>query len=352
MNYYVDPNVKNTLRIFPAQGRYGYHRYDLNENPEGLPGDFVASVLQEVTPEFLSIYPEPDRFIQKYADFIGAKPENIMTTNGSDMAIRYVLETFGEKGKEVVTVAPSFEMYRINCYLLGLVHVPVLYHEDLTIRVEEIVASISENTRIVVLINPNNPMGNVYTEEELRKIIARAKEVGAIVVIDEAYHYFYDKTFLPYALKEDNVLVLRTFSKLMSLAACRLGVIVGNPEIIHYVTNLRLSFEVNSFALLFAERLLDNPQIIDQLIQIEKEGKEYTLQALREHGYWVKDCTGNFIFLEPKGDPQEIARRLKEEKKVLVHTFGHPLLSKYLRISIGSKEAMQIFLDAFLEIDG
>ena len=67
-------------------------------------------------------------------------------------------------------------------------------------------------------------MGNVYTEEELEAVIARAKEVGAIVIVDEAYHYFYDKTFLPYALKEENVILLRTFSKAMSLAAVRLGV--------------------------------------------------------------------------------------------------------------------------------
>lgn len=69
--YYVNQNIKNTERIFPAQGRYGAKRYDMNENPEGLPKEFVDSVLREITPEFLAIYPEPDRFLKKYADFIG-----------------------------------------------------------------------------------------------------------------------------------------------------------------------------------------------------------------------------------------------------------------------------------------
>lgn len=352
MKYYVNENVKNTLRIFPEQGRYGYKRYDLNENPEGLPADFVESVRQEITPEFLAIYPEPDRFLNKYADFIGAKYENVLTTNGSDMAIRYILETFGEPGKKVVTVAPSFEMYRVNCSLLGLVHVPVLYHEDLTIDMDEIVDAIDADTRIVVLINPNNPMGNVYTEDELRRIVAKAREMGAIVIVDEAYHYFYDKTFIPYALQEENVIVLRTFSKLMSLAACRLGVIISNPELIHYVKNLRLTFEANSVALLFAERLLDQPEIIDALIRSEKEGKAYTLETLRARDYWCRDCTGNFIFVETRHDPHLVAQRLKDEKKVLVHTFGNELLKKYLRISIGSRKAMEVFLEAFLEVDG
>ena len=145
MKYYVNPNVRDTLRIFPEQGRYGYKRYDLNENPEGLPREFVDSVLSEITPEFLSIYPEPDVFLNKYAKFIGAKYENVLTTNGSDMGIRYLLETFGEPGKKVVTVAPSFEMYRVNCSLLGLRHEAVLYKDDLTIDINDIVAAVDED---------------------------------------------------------------------------------------------------------------------------------------------------------------------------------------------------------------
>ena len=69
MKLYVDENIKNTVRVFPRQGRYDYYRYDMNENPEGLPKEFVDSVLKEITPEFLSIYPEPDRFLNKYAEW-------------------------------------------------------------------------------------------------------------------------------------------------------------------------------------------------------------------------------------------------------------------------------------------
>ncbi len=155
MNYHVNEYIKNTVRVFPMQNRYGLHRYDMNENPEGLPKEFVDSVLKEITPEFLAIYPEPDRFLHKYAKFIGAEYENVLTTNGSDMAIRYLLETFGEVGKEVVTVAPSFEMYWVNCCILGYRHVPVAYEPDLTIKIENILNAINDNTRIVVLLNPN-----------------------------------------------------------------------------------------------------------------------------------------------------------------------------------------------------
>lgn len=347
----INPNVKNTIRVFPKQGRYEYYRYDMNENPEGLPKEFVDSVLKNITPEFLSVYPEPDRFLKKYAEFIDMSFENVTATNGSDMAIRYLLETFGERGKSVVTVSPSFEMYWVNCSILGYKHVPVAYEKDFTIKIENVLAAVNEETRIVVLLNPNNPIGNVYTEKELQKVIAKAKSVGAVVIIDEAYHYFYPNTFLKYALNEENVVLLRTFSKLFSIAACRLGVVISNPQIIHYVKNAKLTFDANAIALLFAERILDHPEMIEQLIETEKEGKAYTLAELTKHGYETRDCRGNFIFVTPKHQATEVAQKLETEKKILVKSYGNEMLKKYLRISVGSKDAMERFLTAFFEID-
>ena len=91
-----------------------------------------------------------------------------------------MLQTFGEKGKEVVTVSPSFEMYWVNCNILGLKHVPVSYEDDLTIDINKILDVINEDTRIVVLLNPNNPVGNVYTEEE---VILKAVEEARLSIL-------------------------------------------------------------------------------------------------------------------------------------------------------------------------
>lgn len=323
----------------------------MNENPEGLPKEFVKQVLSEITPEFLAIYPEPDRFARKYAAFIGVDAENILTANGSDMAIRYILETFGEKGRSVVTVSPSFEMYRVNCSILGLTHVPVEYEPDLSIDVRKILSAIDDSTRIVVLLNPNNPVGNVYTEEEAGQVIRRARDVGAAVIIDEAYYLFHPVSFLQLALKYGNVLLIRTFSKLFSLAACRLGVVIGSRQIIDYLRKIRLSFDVNAIALLFGERILERPDIIQDLIDSAEEGKQFTLEQLSAGGYTCKKCAGNYILVKPKHDAHAIAKRLEDESKVLVHTFGNPLMSDLLRISTGSKDAMRIFLDAFFRAD-
>ena len=139
----------------------------MNENPEGLPKDFIEMVKKEITPEFLATYPEQGRFLKKYANYIKMPLENIMAANGSDMAIRYIFETFGELGKDVVTVSPSFEMYRVHCSILGYNCVQIEYDDNFTLSVDKIVAAINDRTRIVVLVNPNNPVGNTYSENEI-----------------------------------------------------------------------------------------------------------------------------------------------------------------------------------------
>lgn len=348
---YVNNNIKNTVRVFPSQNRYNKYRFDMNENPDGLPAEFVNTVLKEITPKFLTVYPEPDVFIHKYADFVGVKPENVTVTNGSDMGLRYIMETFGEVGKDVVTVSPSFEMYWVNCCILGYHHVPVPYEKDLTINIKAILNAITHNTRIVSLLNPNNPVGNVYSENEVSQVINKAKSVGAIVIIDEAYHYFYPKTFLDLALRYDNVIILRTFSKAFSIPALRLGVIISNPEIIHYVTNSKMTFDVNSVALLFGERLLEHPELLQAVVDSENEGKKYTLEKLRENGYECRDCKGNYIFVKPRHNAKEIAKRLDKEKDILVHAYSNDLLKDFLRVSVGSVDTMKIFLNAFMELD-
>lgn len=348
---YVNKNIKNTVRVFPPQNRYAKHRYDMNENPDGLPTEFVNAVLKEITPKFLTVYPEPDVFIQKYAKFIGVKPENITVTNGSDMGLRYLMETFGELGKDVVTVSPSFEMYWVNCCILGYHHVPVPYEKDLTINIESILNAITTNTRIVSLLNPNNPIGNVYDEYEVLQVINKAKTVGAVVIIDEAYHYFYPKTFVDLALKYDNVVILRTFSKAFSIPALRLGVIISNPEIIHYVTNAKMTFDVNSVALLFGERLLERPELLQAVVDSENAGKEYILENLNKNGYECRDCKGNYIFVKPHHCAKKIAKELDDKRDILVHAYSNELLKDFLRVSVGSINTMKIFLDAFLEID-
>lgn len=350
MTFYVDEYIKNTERIFPDPGRYGMLRYDMNENPEGLPTWFVDEVKEKITPEYLSIYPEPDRFLTKYAAYVGVPRECVIATNGTDQAIRYLLQTFCGRGHEVVTVAPSFEMYWVNCSILGLKHVPVAYQDDLSFDMRDLIAAINSNTDVVVLLNPNNPVGDAFSREDVIAVIEAARMAEAVVIIDEAYHYFYPETFIDLSQSYDNVIVMRTFSKLFSLAACRLGVIISSPAIIRFIENVKLTYDANALALLFGECILDHPEIIDELIVKEREGRDWTVQTLIDHGYEIRPSEGNFIFIRTNRPAQEVADDLKD-RNILVKSWGSGVLQDYLRVSTGSKEAMKRFVDALIAVD-
>lgn len=348
--YYINPNFAATERVFPQQGRTGYLKLDMNENVSGLPQEFIDEFKERITPEFLYTYPEPQHFEKSYERFMGIDSGMAMATNGSDMAIRYAFETFGEQGKDVVTVSPSFEMYRINAKLLGMNHKAVGYNDDLTINMEEIVSSIDCNTRIVVLLNPNNPIGNIYEESEVRRIIEKAEENNAVVIIDEAYYYFCDQTFVKMAQEYPNVMVFRTFSKLFAMAACRLGVIIANPEMIGWLKRGKLTFDVNSVALLLGEMVIDRPEMIEKMVHQAKEGKEYLLARLSEKGYKTRWCEGNYVFVYPKGNVKDVEKKLVE-RNILVKTYSNPLLSDVIRVTTASKNIMDEFLDVFFEVD-
>lgn len=347
---YVKECIKDIIRIGGKQGRAPYLRLDMNENPGGLPKAFVEKVKEKITPEFLSTYPEENSFKEVLAHYLKVSTSNINLTNGSDMGIRYIFEIFAKQGNSVVTVSPSFEMYWVYCNIFGLKHRPVSYRKDFTIDINDILEAITDDTDIVVLLNPNNPIGTVYSQDEFERVAAKAEECNAVVVIDEAYHYFYSETFMDEALKRSNVILLRTFSKLFSMAGCRLGFMVSNAQVIEYIRHVRPTFEVNSLAILFGEAVLKEEGLIERLIEDEREGRNYLLSSLKEHGYETIAKEGNFIFFKPKTSVKHVSDKLEEEF-ILVKTYRKGILEDYIRITTGGKDYMKAFLNVLYKVD-
>ena len=218
--------------------------------------------------------------------------------------------------------------------------------------VNNIVASLTHDTQLLILLNPNNPMGNVYSDEEFEHIIKIANEKQITVLIDEAYHYFYPKSFIDYAMNHDHVFVTRTFSKLFSMAGCRLGYVVGWPDGVKMVQKLCTPHNTNAFAMLFAEKILETPSLVKALIDKFNEGRSYLIKKLDAHGYAHKGEAGNFLFIKAKTDAATVVERMKKEKKILIKSY--PNVGEFgtcLRVSIGEKKCMQQFVSALLEID-
>lgn len=350
--YYLDPKVENLYRIFDQNERKDYLRLDLNENPGGLPEDFIKTVLADVTPQFVAQYPETLHFTEVLADYLGTDISHLCLVNGSAEGIRYIIQAFTGEGGRIVGVVPSYFMFQVYSEMYGREFVKVPYNEDLSMDVQNIIDALTDDTELLILLNPNNPMGNVYTDEEFERVLKVAQEKHINILIDEAYHYFYPKTFIKYALESEHVFITRTFSKLFSMAGCRLGYVAGWPDGIKMVQKMCTPHNTNAFAMKFAEAVLTTPGMLDSLIQNFKTGREYLINWLDANGYPHKGEAGNFIFIKPKTDAQTIVDRMKAEKKILIKTY--PNVGEFgncLRVSIGEQKYMEQFTAGLEELD-
>ena len=350
--YYLNDNIKDLVRIFDQNERKDFLRLDLNENPGGLPQEFIDKVLDGITPQFVAQYPETLHFTEVLANNLGTDISRLCLVNGSAEGIRYIIQAFTGEGGRIVGVVPSYFMFQVYSEMYGRNFIKVPYNEDLSMDVDNIIKEMTNDTQLLILLNPNNPMGNVYTDEEFEKIMTAAWEKQITVLVDEAYHYFYPKTFIKYALEQEHIFVTRTFSKLFSMAGCRLGYVAGWPEGIRMVQKMCTPHNINAFAMRFAKAILETPGMLDQLIMNFKEGRQYLIDALDAHGYVHKGEAGNFIFIKTKTDAQKIVDRMKAEKKILIKTY--PNVGEFgdcLRVSIGEKKYMEQFTKALFEMD-
>lgn len=349
--YYTNQDVLELDRIFDQNLREGFLRLDLNENPGGLPKDFIDEVLKDVDSEFVAKYPETEPFQRRLAAELGITRDEIVLTNGSAEAIRHVIEAFTSPGGEIISVDPSYAMYAVYANMYGRKHKKVPYRDGFTSSVSDIIDAITDETQLVIILNPNNPVGDVYTEEEARSIIEAAQKHEAFVLIDEAYLYFAPSTFINLATEFDHVILTRTFSKLFSLAGCRLGYAVGQKEYVQLVQKLCTPHNVNAFGIRFADRILSTEGMIDEMVKKQTEGKEHLINTLKEKGYFVNAMGGNFVFIETKTDAGEVTKKLKADEKILVKHYTDEKYKKYIRVTTGTKDIMDRFITSLEKCD-
>lgn len=348
---YVDETIKNTYRVPQPEGRGAYIRLDQNENPDGVPKWLFDSVMEKVTPEFLAIYPEESKPTEKYAKMLGLELSNVTLTAGSSVGMGYVIKTFGQPGKNILCVTPSFAMYEVYAKMIGMKVHQLKYEDDFSYKIENTLAAIDEDTGIVVLVNPNMPVGNIYPKDEIIAIVEKAKANNALVIIDEAYYYFYDQTSVNLVKEYDNVVVLRTFSKMLSIPSMRVGAIISSPENIRCMNNYKPHYTVNSIGLLFVDAIVDNhDKLLSELKEQYQEGKDYILGKLKEYDYITIPSEGCYVCIKPKYKTSREITDLLQENGILI-LCGKDGLTGWLRLTIAHKKYMEIFFDTLLKID-
>lgn len=248
---FVNEKIANITRIPQPEGRSSYLRLDQNENPIGIPQWLFNQVKNKITPEFLAIYPEESSLTDLYAAKFNLPSGSVTLTDGSVVGMGYIIKVFGEPGKTLVSVTPTFGMYKVYAEMIGMSVLQLQYNTDFSFDVDSILHNIDGKTGIVALVNPNMPVGNSYSQSDILKIVEKAKQNNAYVIIDEAYYYFHEQDSLQIQKQYDNVFILRTFSKMLSIPALRLGVIISTPKNIQYLNNYKPHYTVNSVALLY-----------------------------------------------------------------------------------------------------
>lgn len=335
-------------RAYPVPEAAGMVKLDAMENPFPLPEALRRELADQLARVELNRYPEPTG--RKVRALLAEKMQvpsgmELLLGNGSDDLIQMITLTLARPGAVMMFPVPTFVMYAINATLSGMRAVQVELGEDFSLDPGRFVARMrAERPALVYLAYPNNPTGVLYPEEDVVQVIRAAP---GLVVLDEAYHVFAQKSFMPRLPEFGNLVVLRTVSKL-GLAGIRLGYLAGRPEWIEQFNKVRQAYNVNALTQAAALFVLGRLEVLEAQaarIRAERERLAAALAALPK--VRVFPSQANFLLVRvPDADGTEAALR---RRGVLVKNLNGPALPGCLRITVGAPEENRILLAAMRE---
>jgi len=334
------------IEAYGVEEPEGLVKLDANENPYALPPELMEAAASRCRGLELNRYPDPGaaNLRRLLGERIGWDPAGLMLGNGSDELISILCTACGHGGARMQVPVPTFAMYRIIGSVSGWEVDEVPLNEDFHLDGAAFLEKMREaEPRLVVIATPNNPTGNAFDEDVVRRLVA---EAPGLVVVDEAYFDFYGKTFLSLLGEHRNLLILRTLSKI-GLAAIRLGILVGHPEVVREFNKVRLPYNISAFSQEVASLVLEDPSFLDEEIRTIVRERELLMEEMgRMEGLRTYRSDANFILFRTEGDSAEIFRRVRE-KGVLIRDLGRPgPLRNCLRVTVGTPEENSCFLDA------
>jgi len=311
-------------------------KLDANESP------YPPNV--SVGPAFagnLNRYPDPEAKELKKAIVkgLGVGVDNILTGNGSDELIYYLIITFGGP---VLCPVPTFSMYEILSRAVGEKFTGIPLDRDFDLDTDKMLAAIKKHRpKLVFLSSPNNPTGNCFSPDRILRIVEAA---GGVVVVDEAYQPFSsEKGFMPLLKDYKNLAILRTLSK-VGFAALRVGFLAADRDLIREVNKVRLPFNLNAISQAMAAQALGDRKRIRVVVKLIASERERLFNALQQiEGVTPYPSEANFILMKVV-DPKRIYKQLLRSG-VLVRNLDN-LIKGALRVTIGTPGENTIFLEA------
>ena len=318
-------------------------KLNTNENPYP-PSPKVKEVLQRFDLDTLRLYPDPDStlLVEAIAKRYNVENNQVFVGVGSDDVLAIAFMTFFNSKKPILFPDITYSFYDVWAALFNIPFERPALDDDFNL----VAADYYKENGGVVIANPNAPTGIMQNEEFLRDVIEHNRDV--VVIIDEAYVDFSGKSALSLTKEYDNVLIVQTFSKSRSMAGMRIGYAMGNPELIKAMNDVRFSY--NSYPMTRLSVALGVAAIEDEDYFRKTTGqivetREWTKERLTELGFSFGDSKTNFIFAKHATvDAEEIFAKLRE-KHIFVRHFNSERIKNYLRISIGTREEMEKFID-------
>ncbi len=316
-------------------------KMDIMENPYNLPDEFVSEITEMVHTMAYNRYPDPTAKIlrEALAGYLGISPEWIMVGNGSDELINYIITAVRQK---VIWPEPTFAIYEIlartmNCSVIGI-PLDEAFDLDLKAMIEEI----RRDGGIIFLSVPNNPTGNYFSGERIYHLLEQKR---TLVVIDEAYYEFCQKTFLSEIKRYPNLVILRTFSKAFGLAGLRVGYMIAQPELIVELNKIKLPYSVDTFSQMVAVKVLEGISTIKPRIEEIIGNREILYNRLKKiSGVKPYPSMTNFILFKVS-HPEWIWEGLVRNG-ILIRNLSKPgRLEGCLRVTVGTSEENDIFCE-------
>lgn len=327
-------------------------KLDNMENPYCWDQSVVDAWLERIKNAPINRYPDAEaQSLQHALRRSMSIPDDagLILGNGSDELLQMICMVLAKPGATVLAPMPTFVMYKMLAIFTNMEYCGVELNEDFSLNVDAMLTAIEKTQAAVVFLSyPNNPTGNLFNEQDVCRIIEASP---GLVVMDEAYFAFADDSFVKYLDRYDNMMIMRTVSK-MGLAGLRLGYMMGNSRWIEEFNKVRLPFNINCLTQVSAEFALENRAMFDAQTQQICEDRELLYAEMQKiesiHCYPSK---ANFILFKPKkGSGDDLFQSIKQAG-ILIRNLGANggLLENCLRVTVGTKQENAAFLKALQE---
>lgn len=342
----LDPYVPGRS-IDEIAAKYNINKNDIiklgsNENPLGVSKKAVEAVKQAVTS--IHQYPESnlENLKQKIANYAGVKAANIIVGgDGADEILDVLGKTLIEPGDEFIVPLPSYMYYEFTLKIHGGVPVYAKWNVDKNkLDVQSVLDTISPKTKIIFLCTPNNPTGGLIDKEDIKKVL---ESTDVLVVVDEAYFEFSEVNNIDLLEDYDNLLILRTFSKVFGLAGMRIGYAISHPEFIEYMHRVKPVFSLTKLSYVAALATLDDKDYIKKSIEIGIESREYLYENISKFDkLHVYPSKANYLLVDVRKTgmtSKEFSEELLKRGIIVRDCNSFKGLDEYwIRISVGTLE--------------